>query len=45
MMFKLYFSLTGSPKLLFWEGDAWKYSPRTGYTYAKSLTYRLVLAL
>ena len=29
-----------SPRLRAFEGDAWIYSPRTGYTYSKSLTYR-----
>ena len=30
----------GSPRLRAWEGDGWVWSPRTSYTYAKSLTYR-----
>ena len=30
----------GSPRLLVWEGSDWISSPRTGYTYTKSLTYR-----
>ena len=29
-----------SPRLKAFDGDEWIYSPRTGYTYARSLTYR-----
>ena len=29
-----------SPRLRAFDGDDWIYSPRTGYTYAESLTYR-----
>ena len=32
--------LQGSPRLRAWEGSDWISSPRTGYTYTKSLTYR-----
>ena len=30
----------GSPRLLAFDGEAWKRSPRTGYTYVDSATYR-----
>ena len=30
----------GSPRLRAFDGDGWVWSPRTSYTYAKSLTYR-----
>ena len=31
---------TESPRLRAWEGEDWVTSPRTGYTYGASLTYR-----
>ncbi len=32
---------TSSPRLKAFEGDAWIRSPRTGYTYVNSPTYRI----
>lgn len=33
-------ALEQSPRLRFWDGGDWRQSPRTGYTYVNSLTYR-----